>query len=266
MRLNEENPLRSRPAFGTAADGETRLYKTIVRALLDDLHAGVYAVGDKMPAERDLALRMGVSRPVVREAMLALEVLGLIDVRLGAGTFVLRLPGESDAPKFSVSPFELLEARLLFEGEAAALAAKHITDEEVAQLEDLVEEIQRENCQLDGKEDADLRFHQVIARAARNAAVERTVLDLWTLRSTSPECELLQQKARTANVRPVVEEHTAIVDALRDRDPGAARSAMRAHLDAVLQHLLFAVEEDAVAEARRSVARTRERFQRNNGI
>ncbi|MEW9856383.1 FadR/GntR family transcriptional regulator [Novosphingobium sp. M1R2S20] len=252
--------------FSSAGEGETRLYKNIVRALLDDLHAGVYAVGDKMPAERDLALRMGVSRPVVREAMLALEVLGLIEVRLGAGTFVIRLPGESDAPEFSVSPFELLEARLLFEGEAAALAASHITDEEVAQLETLVEEIQRENRQSDGKEDADLQFHLVIARASRNAAVERTILDLWTLRSTSPECKLLQEKARIANVRPVVEEHNAIVEALRQRDPTAARAAMRAHLDAVLQHLLFAVEEDAVAEARRSVAKTRERFQRKTGF
>ncbi|MET1755860.1 FadR/GntR family transcriptional regulator [Novosphingobium sp. RD2P27] len=261
------NERRTAPRdFRSSEGGETRLYKNIVRLLLDDLHAGIYAVGDKMPAERDLALRMGVSRPVVREAMLALEVLGLIEVRLGSGTYVVRLPGESDAPEFSVSPFELLEARLLFEGEAAALAANHITDDEIAQLEALVEEIQRENRQADGKEDADLRFHLLIAHASRNTAVERTILDLWKLRSTSPECKLLQEKARIANVRPVVEEHNAVVEALRQRDSSAARAAMRAHLDGVLQHLLFAVEEDAVAEARRSVAKTRERFQRKSSF
>lgn len=254
--------------YGSDAAGgdKTRLYKGIARALIEDLHKGTYAVGDKMPAERDLATKMGVSRPVVREAMLALEVLGLIEVRLGAGTFVTRLPGEADAPEFSVSPFELVEARLMFEGEAAALAATHITDGEIAQLQDLILAIQQENRQPDGEENADMAFHMTIARASRNVAVEKAIEQLWLLRWTSPECKLLLEKARTANVRPVVDEHTAIVDALKARDPAAARSAMRVHLEAVLKHLLFAIEEDAVAAARKSVARTRERFQRATQI
>lgn len=101
-----------------------------------------------------------------------------------------------------------------------------------------------------------------IAMASRNSAIARTVEQLWTLRSTSPECRLLLEQTRTANVKPVVEEHRAILTALRQRDPVAAGEAMHAHLDAVLQHLLFTLEVEAAAAARQSVAATRERFLR----
>lgn len=239
---------------------DSRLYKRVAAQLIDQLQSGVFSVGDKMPAERDLAVSMGVSRPVVREAMLALEVLGLIEVRLGAGTFVTRMPGETDAPRFNISPFELLEARLVIEGEAAALAAVHVTDEEIAKLESLVEAIREQNEDHIAEENADMAFHLAIARATRNSAMEKTVEDLWIQRWASAECKLLLEQARTANVLPVVEEHTAIVEALRDRDPSLARAAMRAHLEAVIQHLLFAVEEKALAEARSTVAKTRARF------
>jgi GntR family transcriptional repressor for pyruvate dehydrogenase complex len=85
---------------------------------------------------------------------------------------------------------------------------------------------------------------------------------MWRLRSTSPDCALLLEKARTANIQPVIAEHSAVLDALRARDPAAARAAMRAHLASVIDHLLFATEEDAVEIARRSVASTRARYGR----
>lgn len=251
------------PGADPTTDDDGRLYRRVAKAMIAELQSGTYAVGDRMPAERDIAISMGVSRPVVREAMLAMEVLGLVEARLGAGTFVIRLPGEVDSePEFTVSPFELIEARLLIEGEAAALAARHISDEELRRLEELVAAIQQENAEENGGENADLAFHMTIARAGRNSAIARTVEQLWTLRSTSPECRLLLEQARTAHVKPVVEEHRAILTALRQRNPDAAREAMHAHLNAVLQHLLFAVEEEAVAAARQSVAATRERFLR----
>ncbi len=255
----------AKPLFGAEPTRETdgRLYRHVAKALIAELQSGNYAVGDRMPAERDIAVSMGVSRPVVREAMLAMEVIGLVEARLGAGTFVIRLPGEVDSePAFSVSPFELIEARLLIEGESAALAARHISDEELERLDELVKAIQRENAEENGGEDADMAFHMTIARAGRNNAIARTVEQLWNLRSSSPECRLLLEQARTANVKPVVEEHRAILTGLRRRDSVAAREAMHAHLNAVLQHLLFAVEEEAVAAARQSIAATRERFLR----
>lgn len=240
----------------------SRLYQKLARTLAEELAAGKYAVGDRLPAERELSAEYNVSRPAVREAMIALEVQGLIEVRVGSGAYVRRLPGHEDEPGFNVTAFELMEARLLFESEAAALAAVHISDEELGQLDELVRRIADENRQPQVSENADHDFHCVIARATRNAAILRFVEEMWHLRSSSPECALLLEKARTANVRPVVEEHSAIVKALRSRDPAAARAAMRAHLQAVIDHLLFAIEEQALAEARKSVESTRARYTR----
>lgn len=237
-----------------------RLYQRLARLLFDDLAAGKYSIGDRLPAERELSIEHKVSRPAVREALIALEVQGFVEVRVGAGAFVRRLPGKDDYPGFAVTAFELTEARLIFEGEAAALAAVHITNDELASLNDLVEAMVTENRQDDVTEDADRAFHLAIARATRNAAILFTIEQYWQLRSTSPACALLHDKARRAKVRPVIEEHRAIAEALAKRDPGAARLAMHDHLNAVMDHLLFTTESKAIEEAKRAVASTRARY------
>lgn len=242
-----------------------RLYQELARELIGELVSGAYPVGSRLPAERELAVQYNVSRPTVREAIIALEVQGLVEVRIGSGAYVLRIPGADDVPGFNISAFELTEARLLFEGEAAALAATQITDEELAEIGALVEAIARENLDPSGNDKADHAFHLAIARATRNAAVFQTIENLWALRYTSPEAALLHEKARTANVKPVVDEHTAVLEALKARDPVAARSAMRAHLAAVLDSLLFATEEKVVAEARRAVQAKRDRYRQTGG-
>lgn len=244
------------------AEGPERLYQKLARQLFADLAAGLYAVGDRLPAERELSIQYNVSRPAVREAMIALEVQGLIEVRIGSGAYVRSLPGELDAPGFTVTAFELMEARLLIEGEAAALAAVHIHDDELQELERLVNEIDNENRLPGVSTNADHAFHMLIATATRNTVIRSQVEEMWRLRSTSPNCALLLEKARTANVQPVVAEHSAVLEALRARDPAAARSAMRAHMASVIDHLLFATEEEAIEAARRDVASTRERYSR----
>lgn len=243
-----------------ATRNPVRLYQQLARTLYDRLASGRYAVGDRLPAERDLALEHDVSRPTVREAIIALEAQGLLEVRVGSGAYVRALPVAGHGPRFHVTAFELTEARLAVEGEAAALAAQHISDEELDELDRYVEMIADENRRGDGAEDADHAFHAVIARATRNAALSRIIEDLWQIRRTSPDTALLLAKARAAKVQPVVEEHRAVAQALRSRDPQRARDAMRAHLGAVLEHLLFATEEAAVLEARAQVDLTRRRY------
>jgi GntR family transcriptional regulator, hexuronate regulon transcriptional repressor len=254
-RKMQESPVRS----------HDRLYQDLARRLVAELAENRYPVGSRLPAEREMAQQYNVSRPTVREAIIALEVEGLVEVRIGSGAYVLRLPGDEDIPGFNISAFELTEARLLFEGEAAALAAAQITDAEVAHIEELVRQIAEENLDPRGTDKADKAFHLAIARATRNNAVVETVERLWDLRATSPEAALLHKKARTANVLPVVEEHTAVVEALKARDPDGARAAMRAHLGAVIDGLLFATEEQAIAEARRVVEERRRRYSRAAG-
>ena len=165
-----------------------------------------------------------------------------------------------EARLHDLSAFEITEARLLFEGDAAALAATQATDEELTEISRLVEEIARENRDPKGQEKADRAFHLAIARATRNSAIYEAIERLWDLRNTSPEAALLHEKARTANVKPVLEEHTAVLRALEARDPAAARDAMRAHLAAVLDSLLFATEDKAVERARDATRAKRARY------
>ncbi len=249
-----------------AQPGSDRLYQSVARRLIEAIGSGRYAVGDRLPAERELAVEFGVSRPTVREAIIALEVQGIVEVRVGSGAYVMSVPG-SMAIGFGISAFELTEARLLFEGEAAVLAANQISDEELHTLSLLLVEMDQENQRGDGlSETSDREFHLTIARATRNAAIVRTIEDLWDLRSTSPEVALVYSRARAADVKPVVDEHDAIVAALRARDPKKARAAMRAHLNAVMDHLLIAIEEKAIEDARKAVKSTRERYARSTKL
>lgn len=249
------NDAASRPG-----KGGRRLYKDLVSGIMTEMVQGRYPVGARLPAERELAIKHNVSRPTVREAIIALEALGLVEVRVGSGAYVKCLPGQEDSPGFGVTAFEVTEARLVFEAEAAALAAIEATDEEIAELSRLVFEIARENRDPAGAENADREFHITIAGATRNTAIRDTIVRLWDLRTTSPEAAILHEKARTANVKPVVEEHTAILDAIRNRDPEGARAAMRFHLSQVIESLLFATEERQIAEIRKAAEARRQRY------
>lgn len=240
--------------------GHDRLYQDLARKLMDELASGRYPIGARLPAERELSAAHGVSRPTVREAIIALEVQGLIEVKVGSGAYVRRLPGKEDLPGFNISAFELTEARLLFEGEAAALAATQITEDELAEVARLVDAIAQENNDPRGSESADRAFHLAIAKATRNSAIHDAIERLWDLRATSPEAALLHEKARTANIKPVVDEHTAILEGLRARDPAAARAAMRSHLSQVLDSLLFATEERQIEAARQAAQAKRDRY------
>jgi GntR family hexuronate regulon transcriptional repressor len=252
------NPANANPAHD-------RLYQDLARKLIAQISGGDYAVGDRLPAERELSATYNVSRPTVREAMIALEVQGVVEVKIGSGAYVKAIPGQHDQPGFNITAFELAEARMLFEGEAAALAASLITPDELDEMVTLLAIIEMENqgAGVTGKaEEADRAFHLAIARASRNAAIVETVGRLWDLREVSPESALLHQRARAANIKPVVNQHAAILEALRAGDPAAARNAMRGHLSAVLDSLLFATEERAVEEARLAVQAKRERYTR----
>ena len=241
---------------------QQRLYKDVVRLLMEEMAAGNFPVGSKLPAERELAAQYNVSRPTVREAIIAMEVRGLVEVKVGSGAYVRALPDDPRSQGFDVSAIELTEARLLVEAEAAALAATQVSDEEIAELEQILHQIEMENLDPKGTDEADAAFHHAIVAITRNNALIEAVDRLWELRRSSPEAALLHEKARTANIKPVVEEHSRILSALRDRDPAAARNAMRAHLGQVLESLLFATEERAIAEARQSVRAKRERYSR----
>lgn len=238
-----------------------RLYQHVAEKLMELIDAQEYRVGTRLPAERKLADEFGVSRPTVREAIIALELAGYVEVRTGSGVYVIEHARQSaTGSEMDVGPFELTEARILFEGEAAALAATLITDEELSALEAALAEMQIANKQQPTSEPQDRRFHMLIAEATRNSAIVSVIDELWELKINSPLNERVFRKVRGKGYRPRVGEHQAIIDALRRRDPQAARAAMREHLGQLIDELLDATEIETLEEARRRVSRDRERY------
>ena len=238
----------------------SRLYRQLAEKLAMAIAGGKYPVGGRLPGERDLATAFRVSRTTVREAIVTLQNDGAVKVKKGSGVYVIALPTTRILSlPVDVGPFDLTEARILFEGESAALAATQISDREIAGLEDLLAEMEAANRHGHG-EDADRKFHQMIADATGNRAIASVVESLWTIRLKSPLCVELFRRSRARGVKPVIAEHRAILNALRNRDAQAARTARQTHLKQVMNYLLDATESEALAAAKAKAVARRNRF------
>jgi len=215
-----------------------RLYEQVADQIAALVRAGEFAPGQRLPAERDLAKSLRVSRPVVREAMIALEIAGLIEVRVGAGAFVKSPPAEPVAAvNPGHSPSDILNARLLIEGETAALAAARATPLDLAAIAAQQEAMIREHKQGGDWRAADLGFHVAIARASGNAALASVVERLWQ-EQHAPVFSLLSERVRLSdNWAATVGRHADVLAAIGAGKRKAARDAMRAHLTQVLSVL-----------------------------
>jgi GntR family transcriptional repressor for pyruvate dehydrogenase complex len=243
-----------------------KLYQQVADKIVARIAEGVYALGRRLPSERDLAEELQVSRPTIREAMIALEIRGLVEARHGSGIYVAEtLPPGADDTELDIGPFELIEARRLFEGESAALAATTITEEELETLEALIVEMSENRDSAIG-ERADGGFHVAIAEATRNTAIANVIESLWELRYKSPLCVNIFARGRRAGVQQPIDDHRYILGALRDHDPKGAREAMHAHLDNVVQQVLNATEMDAIQRARLEIAAKRVELERRSDL
>ncbi|SHF72153.1 DNA-binding transcriptional regulator, FadR family [Microbulbifer donghaiensis] len=238
-----------------------RLYQQVAEQLAAAIAAGDYPPGTRLPAERKLAERFEVSRPTIREAIIALEIAGCVEVKGGSGVYVV----DADAGSFTatdsdIGPFEILQARIMFEGEAAGLAARQMSAEEIAELEQILQEMIAENATEATAEVADEKFHLQVARGTHNDAVVSVCEHLWQLRNNSSISARILEKVRQAGSKPRIEEHRKILNAIKNRDAEGARNAMRDHLQRVVQQLLDATEAEALEAARREVNAARQRF------
>src|SRR5688572_18860770 len=240
-----------------------RLYEQISQKLAKAIATGEYEIGQRLPSERELAQAFEVSRPTVREAIIALELDELVDVRLGSGVYVMnRVPPSGHEGVMDIGPFELLEARRAIEGEAAALAALRIEDSQIEQLSNLVQEMSDDNRvnEIRMSEDADRRFHELIAASTQNSAIIAAVQMLWDARARSPQSHRLDDKGRASGLKPPIEEHMLILRALKRHDPDAARAAMHKHLTRVMENMLEATEVADIERARAVAAEKRQRY------
>jgi DNA-binding FadR family transcriptional regulator len=216
-----------------------RLYRQIAEQLRSLIGTGEFGTGSRLPAERDLARQLGVSRPSVREALIALEVEGLVEVRIGSGIYV-QPPAPAGKGKTNGhganghaaewGPLELMKARELVEGEVAALAARHARKAQVAAMAAALEQMREAAAAGIVPRDGDGAFHSAIAGACGNGVLHDTVVSYWDARGGALFERMSDYFENAASWNAAIDEHEKVFDAIRQHDPAAARRAMQHHL------------------------------------
>jgi len=214
----------------------SRLYRQIAEQLRGLIAGGEFCAGTRLPAERDLARQLGVSRPSVREALIALEVEGWVEVRTGSGIYVQPQERRSGAraPRNGTGtdwgPLELMRARELVEGEVAALAARHARKAQVGAMASALKQMQEEAAAGMEPRAGDEAFHTAIAQACGNEVLTDTVRNYWSARHGPLFTRLGDWFENPASWKAAIDEHAAVLEAIRGRAPDAARLAMQQHL------------------------------------
>ena len=212
-----------------------RLYRQIADQLRSLIERGEFAAGARLPAERELARQLSVSRPSVREALIALEVEKTIEVRSGSGIYVLKPPPRRPARRqarvaVEWGPLELMRARELVESEVAALAARHAKKADVQRMEQTMRQMRDDVVRRRTPRAGDEAFHQAIAQSCGNCVLRDTVSDYWQARHGALFERLGDHFEDDASWAAALLEHAAVFEAIRARNPLAAKSAMRTHL------------------------------------
>ena len=243
-----------------------RQYQIIAKEIGTKIISGDYGIGSKLPAERDLCQDFGVSRPVIREAVIALEAAGCVEVRHGSGAWVVGVPGNRNLESVSIStapsPFEAMQARIAVEAETAALAARLGTDEDFKRIEEclLAMKSTKQAKKDENFKRADHGFHLAIAKASKNTIFEQLVADLWMLRYSGAVSEFVFDRVESSGWKPTYKEHHDIFAAIRRRDEAAARDAMIAHLNGVVDAMLKSTEIQEMEKVKKSIDSQRLRF------
>lgn len=219
------------------SENTTRLYLQIADKLAKLIDSENVEPGNRLPAERELSAKFDVSRQTIREALIALEISGLVEIKPGSGVYVLK----SDKIKRSLitedapGPLEIMEARSIVESEATELAATRISNEELLQLKSFLTKIDSllVDKHYDEVEKFDRKFHLLIAESSRNSAIYAMVEWLWNLRDSSEVSRVFARKIRSYGVKSNSKAHYKILDMLTQRDTLAAKTAMKEHLEEV---------------------------------
>ena len=220
------------------ADAGDRSYVGLARQIHGLIAAGDFVAGAKLPSERTLADKFGVSRTQVREAIIALEVQGIVEVRVGSGIYVAAAieakPVSFEVPR-GPGPIETLKARALIEAEVAALAAVERKDSD---LDRMFAALQTMRATMDDKQAnhaADRDFHMRIAESTGNTVLLHMVTALWDCARSDPLWDKIEEHFHTPALREASQEdHQRIFTAIMRREPEAARVAMHEHLTRVI--------------------------------
>jgi GntR family transcriptional repressor for pyruvate dehydrogenase complex len=211
-----------------------RLYQTVAAQILALIRQEEFPAGERLPPERELALKLGVSRPSLREALIALEIGGQIEIRMGSGVYVRDASAEDVSVMAALgdSPSELMQARAAIEGSVAVLAAARMTAATLDRLRRMIERMRRLAAAGKSPVEADRQFHMLIAETAGNSVLTRFVGELFDSRHDPIAAAMRGHTESAQTWTAAVREHEDVLKALQASDPIAAQTAMRAHLRA----------------------------------
>lgn len=230
-----------------------RLYRQISDQLRTLIQAGEFPVGSRLPSERDLSVQLGVSRPSLREALIALEVQGYIEVRMGSGIYVCDPPSPTKASldlSGEEGPLELIRARILLEGEVAATAAKVARKRHFEAIEEAIDMMEADARAGIKPLEADRLFHVRIAEATGNSVLVDVVKRLFDFR-LGPLFNQLDRHFETNDVwQDAIREHREILQALRSKNPDLARAAMQHHMGIAFKRLTSSLTDKKKARPR----------------
>jgi GntR family transcriptional repressor for pyruvate dehydrogenase complex len=207
-----------------------RLYQEIALQIKAHIESGEFSVGARLPAERELAQQLKVSRPSVREALIALEVEGLVEVKTGAGVFVCERRRPYPSPSSYEGPIEITLARALIEGDTAARAATKMRNADIKELERIVKAMNLGSTDQEMCLSSDREFHLYIAEKAGNTVLVRFVAELFDARHTPIGVQFGKHFENASTWMLAVAEHQEIIKAFASRDSLAAKRAMERHL------------------------------------
>ena len=220
-----------------------RPYQETGLVLRQELINGLYKVGDRLPPERDIAERLDVSRTVVREAIIMLELENLVEVKKGSGVYVINIPSQPNSRENVISddagPFEMLQARQLLESNIAEFAAMQVTPGDIVKMRAALELEREELASGTADCNGDKKFHMCIAEATQNSVLVDMLKQSWERRESSPMWNKLHSRIAGQDYREEwLDDHAKILAALQRKDPIAAKNAMWQHLENVKQRLL----------------------------
>jgi len=236
----------------------SRLYEQIVQQIEDSVLNGTLKPGDQLPAERELAQRLGVSRTAVREAVKALREKGLVEAYSGRGTFITDGTTHAARQSFDLmvkighqeSSTHLAELRLILEPGIAAIAAARVDEEDLIAMREAVAVMERSQADPEAYIEADLDFHLALAEAAANPLILSLIDSIVGL--------LREQRIKIFNIEGGPQRgqvhHKRILEAMERRDSEMARAAMRAHLEQVREDSKASPDNKGLAHGKRAPA------------
>ncbi|GBU09021.1 fructuronate-inducible hexuronate regulon transcriptional repressor [Gammaproteobacteria bacterium] len=228
-----------------------RLYQKIGQQLKNQILAGTYPIGSRLLPEREIAEQFKVSRTLIREALIMLELEGLINIKKGSGVYIIKLPSLNNSQNNLIEnnslglneedygPFEVLQARQIIESSIAAAAATQVTKADIAEMRKVLLDEKQAILAGGTGEENDQRFHYLIARATQNEMMLEILEKMWRVRINSPMWVKLHEHIEDKNYRKQwLLDHENILNALQKKDPAGARQAMWQHIENVKEILM----------------------------